>query len=272
MDTNAEKEILEYKRKLFLEYVGKSAIILKVKTPKVKFWSHYEDHFPEEIAHIHIRENLICISDIQLKSMNEDDIKETATHEVTHLIEEEHGFQFEDLRRDVETKTWSPPSGVFNIIDAHNKIKKSKQRKLKPLKYKCNDCEKRCKTIKCKYCNRYFCDEHITPRKAGFHKKGLIDETNTHPCFGYHKYLEEVKKKEDKDYDRNLDNICECDSAQNFDNSLYYNYNHNLVVYITHFFKKMKIPLILFTIYAIFNGYMKATSHPYHKLSLTLFL
>ncbi|MEK6833585.1 MAG: hypothetical protein AABY32_06080, partial [Nanoarchaeota archaeon] len=92
-----DKVILEYKKALFLKEVGKAALSLGVQTPKVKFWTHYENHFnKDERAHIHLEENIICIAEPELETMLEEDIIETATHEVSHLHHIRHGWGFQN--------------------------------------------------------------------------------------------------------------------------------------------------------------------------------
>jgi hypothetical protein len=203
MVSKPEKVILEYKKALFLKEVGKAALSLGVQTPKVKFWSHYENHFNKgERAHIHIEENLICIAEPELETMFEEDIITTATHEVTHLHHIGHGPDFQNTHQELEIASWEPPAGTARALPRDYIIpKKEKSRKIKPIKYKCNRCEKRTKTKKCPYCESYFCEEHIKPQEpyVGRLPEGRKDDKNTHICsFGYSNYLYEKRKKEEE--------------------------------------------------------------------------
>lgn len=101
----------------FLEVVEKSARYLRVRTPKVKFWKTWnKEHFYKgEMAHIHLDTNTICIAESYLHSMNFDDIKIVASHEVTHIYNETHNYAFQSLRVDVEAALWNPPRGTIGL-------------------------------------------------------------------------------------------------------------------------------------------------------------
>ncbi len=205
METDAEKGILEYKKRIFLEFVDKSANLLKIPTPKVQFWSHYEDHFPDgERAHCHADEGLICISEPELKIMDEDEIKTTTSHEVTHILHPDHDYHFQNTQTDTEMGLWSPPSGTVGSLpeDYVAKVKKKDKRKKIIVKYKCNYhvCGKKAKTFRCDHCKHYFCKNHIDAKDLGNKFELDLDENNSHPCFRVSEYLEKEKQKEDVEY------------------------------------------------------------------------
>jgi len=193
-----DKEILEYKKAMFLKEVEKAASSLNVKVPKVKFWNHYEDHFDKgERAHIHTKENLICIAEPELERMFEEDIRKTATHEVTHLHHLGHGMEFQNTHNTLEIGSWERPPGTVGALpEDYVRPKEEKVRKTRPIKYKCNLCEKRGKTKKCPHCGGYFCKEHIKPQEPyiGRVPKNRQENKNTHICsFAYSKYFDEEK-------------------------------------------------------------------------------
>ena len=113
--------LLKEKQQKFLEYVERSANFLKVDIPKVKFWECPKKKV-NEVAHIHLPDGFICVSDSILKSMDFDDIKETASHEVTHLLNESHDWNFQSL--DIDTKSsLCEFEGVTHISDTPNNFK-----------------------------------------------------------------------------------------------------------------------------------------------------
>jgi len=213
-----DKYILDYKKNLFLQEVGKASSSLGVPTPMVKFWSHYEDHFDaDERAHIHVEDNLICIAEPELERMSEEDIRTTATHEVTHIHHLGHGMEFQDTQDTLELGSWEKPAGTVGALpEDYVPPKEEKKRKQRPIKYKCNHCNKKGKTRKCPYCNGYFCEEHIQPKRAGMQKLGASDTTsllhnmelnkkNAHSCMPYTtKGLATSNLDEDLDYEEEI--------------------------------------------------------------------
>jgi hypothetical protein len=218
MVTTAEKGILEYKKAIFLKEVGKAAGALGVNIPKVKFWGKYDYHFDKgERAHIHIKENLICIAEPELNNMSKEEIIDTATHEISHLRYLDHGPEFRETQKDLEIVSWEPPSGTTGAFPrGYVPSKEEKIKNIRPIKYKCNFCEKRIKTKRCKYCGGYFCEEHIQPKEPfighPINKIDNKDNKNTHICsFAYSKYLKEQERKkreeENKKCDEALDSL-----------------------------------------------------------------
>ncbi|MBU2612752.1 MAG: hypothetical protein KKB62_03465, partial [Nanoarchaeota archaeon] len=214
MVNKPDKQILEYKKNLFTEHVGKSAKLLDVPVPKVKFWGHWGDHFHEgERAHIHIEENKICIAETELNLMTEEEIKVTASHEVSHIHHQDHGMEFQRTQNITEFGLWERPPGTIGALPEDYEPEKIKERKNRQVKYRCNYhlCNKRTKTKKCKYCENYFCADHINPSEPHMgnisESYNRLEEKNTHPCMPYFHYLEKKKKLEDERYGKALDRM-----------------------------------------------------------------
>lgn len=93
-----EKALLLQKQELFKEAAIKTAKNLGVKKPSIKFWEIFcPDSENEEVAHIHLPEGKICISNHWLKSLDLDEIEGVAIHETTHLVHENHDSDFQNL-------------------------------------------------------------------------------------------------------------------------------------------------------------------------------
>jgi hypothetical protein len=91
-----ENAFLKEKQEKFIDSVVRSAEFLNVDIPLVRFQEcPYRE--VEEIAHIHIEEKIICVSNSWLKAMDFDDIEETASHEMTHLVHDNHSSDFHNL-------------------------------------------------------------------------------------------------------------------------------------------------------------------------------
>ena len=152
--------------------------------------------------------------------MNFDEIESTAAHEVTHLFEEKHNSRFESKQADINSSLWEPSAGMMGALPEGYKPKKTKidKRKLRPIKSRCNYhlCKKRAKTYKCKFCRKYFCSKHKTPRPPSLPlfkdtsqiAKMLMEEfhkDNAHPCFPYLHFWERQKQEERDAWGRTLD-------------------------------------------------------------------
>lgn len=219
-----EKDLLQHKKDEFLKKVKESAKYLGAKTPKVKFWEVYSlAHFTDsEIAHIHVNENLICISEARLKSMNFDEIKETAEHEVSHLRELGHDMDFQNVNQRVKSGSWSPPAGVIHLTGNEPETKYEKSIKEKPDKSRCNYhlCRKRAKIFRCKYCNKYFCEEHQNPKVPSLFNPESVKDMETyhqkggHPCIPYISYYEKEQEVKDEKYCEQLDRLINSGSSR----------------------------------------------------------
>jgi len=158
---------------------------------------------------------MICISKIQLIKLNYDEIEETATHEVTHILEKGHDAGFHREHEITKISAWRPPSGVIHIT---GKGSKTSEKKLRIDKTRCNYhlCRKKRKLEKCRYCKDYFCEEHIRPKPPGmpkFHSTKAEDidfmeeyhKTGGHPCLVYVDYIEREQKRKKEEYNRALE-------------------------------------------------------------------
>tara|TARA_Y100000034_G_C6886075_1_gene406900 strand:- start:496 stop:1425 length:930 start_codon:yes stop_codon:yes gene_type:complete len=219
MKTQSEKTILKIKKSIFLKEVEKSAKYLGYSTPKVKFWETCDrNHFDNERAHIHLETNTICIPLTEFDFMSEEEIKETASHEVTHLYDAGHSNRFQNKRIDAQASLFRAPHGTMGVASEEKKEKKSKPKKERINKSKCNFhfCRKRRKTSQCPHCKMYFCGEHITPKEAGMNLVGNTDsrlshlnsdDENAHPCFQYNNFLKRQEEKRDKEFIKALDKM-----------------------------------------------------------------
>ena len=222
MVNKGRKAILEYKKALFLAEVEKASTNLKVIKPKVKFWKQYEDHFDrDERAHIHTETNTICIAEPELEMMSEEDIKTTATHEVSHTHHHGHGGDFYDTHANLEIASWQPSAGTTGAIpeEIYHATKHEKV-KTKIIKTVCNYhlCSKKKDLSRCHYCEKYYCKEHKKPHLAGmprfksyksedlnFLEKAYAGEG--HPCPPYYNILKKKREKEDIEYGKALDRL-----------------------------------------------------------------
>ena len=205
--------LIKEKKKYFIAAVFEAADKLKVKHPIVKIWEcPYGNYNPDEIAHCHHAMGMICISERMLERRNFEDLVETATHEVTHLLYPNHDHEFHQTHQSLMETSWRPPSGVG--ISAFSEADLSKPRpKYKPSKPDIKHCNyyqssnhKKGKLKKCSYCKKTFCEKHNRPRKAGIidpsdpNRSREEDFESSHPCIGYGSYLSEKKKIEEEAY------------------------------------------------------------------------
>lgn len=208
---------MNQKKQRFLDAVRRAADSLGAPTPKVNFW---EDFCPydkgNELAHIHLDTKVICISEYRLNQMTYDDIDETATHEVTHLIDASHDPSFRKAHADVKTASWKPDGLVFS--GGANPQKDCKPPKpIKPHKKYCNYhlCRKKRKLEQCLYCNGFYCSEHIRPKQPSmmnFDSTSAEDTINRldsggHPCPQYAEVLMRRKGIETEKYGQALDSL-----------------------------------------------------------------
>lgn len=96
---NFEDILLKEKQERFIDAVVKSAEFLKVDIPLIRF-QECPYRGTEEIAHIHVEEKIICVSNSWIKAMSFEDIEETASHEMTHLVHGDHDSKFHNLELD----------------------------------------------------------------------------------------------------------------------------------------------------------------------------
>lgn len=202
-----EDSLLEIKKAKFLEFVNRAAKSLDVPRPKIQFWERdCPEYSGKERAHIHIEQNVICISEIDLKNMTYEDIEECATHEVTHLtdkhpeIDHVHSPDFYKRHDNVKANIWRPPGGVVFIDGGRTPKHDNPQiKKSKPDKIHCNNCGKKEELDRCKYCERYFCGECNKPFEpyVGHPSNRPIwyEKAHGHPCPDYYEFHHLKKKK-----------------------------------------------------------------------------
>lgn len=141
--------------------------------------------------------------------MNYDDVEETATHEVTHLIENSHDTTFTNLHIDVKTGTWRPEySGGLRVGSGgyENDTKKRRQSPKNTTICSHHSCPSKNK-VECKYCHKMFCEDHIKAKEPRASlsvrlKPSLdnIDSENGHACPDLVSFKLDRNKKIEKDF------------------------------------------------------------------------
>ena len=193
--------------KKFLHFVKLAILTYKLdKAPNVVFRQGYLPDGNAVKAHIHLEENTICVSLIHLEKMTEEEIKETAFHEVNHLFIIGHDTSFYNQLNHSLVSSWPFEQYIGSIVINGNKpfnqsIKRNINYQIE--KEYCNYhlCRKKCEVIRCNFCGRYFCIKHIKPVPPGFPK---LNELNTfsdwkkqkecHPCPEFSEYLHDLYK------------------------------------------------------------------------------
>ena len=103
--------ILKAKKRVFKEAVQEVCDIKNLPLPEINF-DGTDEGGGDELAHSHPELYKICISERQLKMQNSVGLRETAYHEMTHLIGLiEHGHQFEKTKNELISKGWRPRKG-----------------------------------------------------------------------------------------------------------------------------------------------------------------
>jgi predicted nucleic acid binding AN1-type Zn finger protein len=207
---NSEKfneELLKLKKQKFLEVVLRICKFRNLPKPVVNF-DGCSDEDEEQLAHMHPELDRICISENQLIKQNMDDIENTAAHEMTHLLEQNHdsGFHSENLTNNIAS--WRPPGGT---VIGYGKTKRPKKQRKKD-KSRCNYhlCRKKTKLKLCQYCDFYLCKEHTKPKEPvminltssdmSWKTRKTDSEKSGHPCSGYERFFrkEDIKQKEEQ--------------------------------------------------------------------------
>lgn len=200
--------ILESKKQFFINTVLEASKRFGVQQPIVRFWDcpNFESR---TIAHCHTDSFTICISESTLSNLDNSQIYETATHEVTHLIHKEHDAHFHSAHDNLKISSFKPEAGGIVQISEESLSKTSKRKfYYTPSKRKCNYVQSKehfPNGIKeCPFCKRFFCKNHLTPRPilSNFEKdrvpRVFDKETNnpeSHPCPPYTLiFMNNVKK------------------------------------------------------------------------------
>lgn len=210
-----DAKVLNAKKALVTETIHRACKIAEVAVPAINFngCSSFGD---DQLAHMHPDQYKICFSKKQLFMQNSDDLVHTAIHEVTHLLEANHGPSFKKKNLAIRAQFWKPAVGVSYVSgatvlkrDAERGLK-HKEKKTKIDKTLCNShiCRKKRKLSKCQYCSRYFCKEHIRPILPGDPNHEIIDnKTDFHICPGYVDFVKQKKEAESKAYTKALDQM-----------------------------------------------------------------
>jgi len=193
MYNNSSKIIIQEKKTRFIIEVENSAVLLNLDIPKIKFLKYHEpSRFKNgERAHINLQTKTIFISEQELEKMDYEEIRNTASHEVIHLIYPDHSDRFWNTLRDVQVELWNPPACIISI----GRNKKNIVLKNRINKNLCNfsPCDQKNPQYECPYCKALFCKIHLIPQEPTFDKRFIIE--NLHPCFPYLHFLEKEKKK-----------------------------------------------------------------------------
>jgi hypothetical protein len=197
---------------LFRESVLRASVSLNLpKPPKVKIWDGacpYGDG--REIAHAHPDIGVICISRGRLESMNFDEIKDTAFHEASHMLEKGHDASFHATNEDAKLHAW--------MMDHEPKNSKIKLKHVKSGKNVCNyhQCRKKGKLTKCQYCGNYYCEQHKRPKLATTFEnistakepeRSILEKAyrsnDGHPDFAYtKKFWASFKEKDEEELEK----------------------------------------------------------------------
>lgn len=220
-----DSQLLELKRKKFFEVVYITCKSRGLPLPTVNF-----DGCPGEdenqLAHYHPIGNRICVSDRQLTKLNFDNIEHTATHEVAHILEHNHGAGFQSEHEINSIGAFRPPPGVLVISENGSKPIKKPSRPVRVDTKRCNYhiCREKTALYKCKLCESFFCSDHSNPRLSGMPTfKGIepedllneSDESNSHPCPPYYDYLQKIDREEKAKYGEALKKLLK-KPAQNY--------------------------------------------------------
>ena len=120
--------IIDAKKRVFIDAVKDTCDALHLPMPEINF-SGNDDNDNNELAHSHPDSYKICISERQLKLQDTEGLKETANHEMTHLIGIiEHGNKFEKVKIELMHRGWRPTKGSgVQFISGDEINKQSKQ-------------------------------------------------------------------------------------------------------------------------------------------------
>lgn len=193
-----ENDLLVQKKQRFAQAVIQAANTLGFSPPKLNFWeTRCPDSPGNDLAHYHPDSNEICIFKSSLVSMDYDDIHDTALHEVTHLLIDGHGSDFDDIHLDLKTSTWENSIGRTHLDPEGAKHRKVK---LKPKKYGKGECGyhlcSKQAVSKCSFCKKAFCRAHVQakpPRMVNRSRNDLDDRiyiekyknVGAHPCIEF---------------------------------------------------------------------------------------
>lgn len=217
--TVSDDDVLRMKESKFEAFVELASKLYELKyKPRVVFMDGYIPDMPNAMACIDIYSSVIRVSRAYLINMSDEEIKNTAFHEVIHLFNASHDTAFYGKLSDAITGTWEPPGGVI-VIDGNARSDDKKSKKLsKPKKNRtyCNyhQCGKKAELVECRYCGGHFCYDHIRavpPSMRNFNYPNkfvdLKSLENRHPCAPYFDYLQKKEKEQLERYEEALNRM-----------------------------------------------------------------
>jgi len=177
-----DDSLFEAKKNEFIVYVEEACKFYSLeKRPRIEFVECYVSHGMKALAEIDYINWVMYVSLIYLKDMPQYQMKETAFHEVTHLLDHSHDTGFYNKLKDAITTTWEPDStsGLTMIDGGKRKITEDK-------KFEPNLISKYKRTIKIinisdkpeKNCMIKLMDSYIEYSSSKIYQ-GLTDENGT---------------------------------------------------------------------------------------------
>lgn len=160
--------------------------------PEIKYIEHEAEHIFVKpcYAEIDVINKIIFVNVNLCRGRSLEDMRKTAYHEVTHLVELEHGKKFFDFLDTTLTIIFKPinPQGIY-IHRGGTPLPVVKSKPPEPDLVHCNYhlCKKEGKLlVQCPWCKNYYCQSHIRPKEPHPYepKKPDYDFTG-HPCSGY---------------------------------------------------------------------------------------
>lgn len=162
VQNNLDANILQWKKDLVGHVVYLVCTRQKISTPYINFNGCSKER-PNQLAHYHPDQHVICVSERQLRVQSLEELKRTAVHEITHALGfYSHNADFERKNREIniELALYSPSSVISesNISKTTNKLHK---RRIRTGINVCsaNGCNKKAVNI-CRYCMKQYCQVH----------------------------------------------------------------------------------------------------------------
>jgi hypothetical protein len=163
MQNDLDADILQWKRKLIEHVVYLICIRRNISTPYINFKGCSNER-PNELAHYHPDQHVICVSERQLRVQSLEELKRTAVHEVTHALGfHSHNADFERINREIniELALYNPSSVISEHDGSKTAGKLGHGRKIRSGINTCsaNGCNKKAVNI-CRYCMKRYCQAH----------------------------------------------------------------------------------------------------------------
>jgi predicted nucleic acid binding AN1-type Zn finger protein len=203
--TSFDDSLLEAKKLRFKEFVDTACQYCGLDyTLPINYVDYYKSDNTKALAWIDTISQIIYVALPHLREMHIEDIKKTAFHEVIHVFIPNHDKEFYNTLDNALLENWKPENAAGLIMKTGNT--RLPEIKLEPLEIDmvhCNYhlCRKEEELIQCPYCEKYFCEEHITAQSPRSQNLDLpnrdIDsllKRGHHPCPPYYDYLREQEK------------------------------------------------------------------------------